>query len=155
MKNNILPILSILFLLVTINCKEKSNKKGIDQNNMQTATTISGIDIEDFNSIIDGEKVAAYVLRNENGMEAIFTNYGQRLISLMTPDKEGDFDDVVLGFPTLDAYKKYQELLWICCRKVCKSYSQRGSSVLMGLFMIWHKTIMEIIYMEERKDLNR
>ena len=105
MKNNILPILSILFLLATINCKEKSNKKGIDQNNMQTATTISGIDLEDFNSNIDGKEVAAYVLRNENGMEAVFTNYGQRLISLMTPDKDGNFDDVVLGFPTLEAYK--------------------------------------------------
>ncbi len=42
-------------------------------------------------------------------MKAIFTNYGQRLISLYVPDSKGKLDDVVLGFKSLDAYQTAKE----------------------------------------------
>jgi aldose 1-epimerase len=48
--------------------------------------------------MIDTRLMHTYCIRNKNGIEAVFTNYGQRLMSLTVPDKEGKFDDVVLGY---------------------------------------------------------
>ena len=42
-------------------------------------------------------------------MEVTFTNYGQRLVSLLVPDKNGKLDDIVLGFSTLDEYMNAKE----------------------------------------------
>ncbi|MBT8183419.1 MAG: galactose mutarotase [Eudoraea sp.] len=67
-------------------------------------TTISGLAYNDFVDTLNNIPVKLYVLKNKNGVEAAFTNYGQRLVSLMIPDKNGQLEDVVLGFPTLDEY---------------------------------------------------
>ena len=48
--------------------------------------TLSGLYPENFRDTIDGKPTALYVLKNENGMEACVTNYGARLVSLMTPN---------------------------------------------------------------------
>lgn len=45
-----------------------------------------------------------YTLRNACGLEARITNYGGILVSLMVPDRNGDFRDVVLGFDNLEGY---------------------------------------------------
>ena len=39
-----------------------------------------------------------YTLRNAQGLEARITNYGGILVSLMVPDRDGKFSDIVLGF---------------------------------------------------------
>lgn len=64
----------------------------------------SSISAKKFDGVVKGDSVKLYVLSNNNGLEATFTNYGQRLVSLMVPDKEGDFKDVVLGFSSIDDY---------------------------------------------------
>ena len=51
-----------------------------------------------------GENVDLYTLRNSKGVEAKITNYGGILVSLKVPDRNGKFDDVVLGFNDLDSY---------------------------------------------------
>jgi aldose 1-epimerase len=51
-----------------------------------------------------GENVDLYTLRNTKGLEAKITNYGGILVSLKVPDRNGKFDDVVLGFNDLDSY---------------------------------------------------
>lgn len=58
----------------------------------------------DFNEVVDGEQVGVFRLKNQNGLEAIFTNFGQRLLSLYVPDKNGNFSDVVLGFSNIKDY---------------------------------------------------
>ena len=45
-----------------------------------------------------------YELRNQAGMEAAITTYGGRLVRLKTPDRDGNFDDIVLGFDDPDGY---------------------------------------------------
>lgn len=55
---------------------------------------------------VDGSPVELFTLRNNNGMEARITNYGGTLVALTTPDRNGQFADVVLGF---DDVKRYQE----------------------------------------------
>jgi aldose 1-epimerase len=53
-----------------------------------------------------GENVDLYTLRNTHGVEATITNYGGIVVSLKVPDRNGKFDDVVLGFNNLDSYLK-------------------------------------------------
>lgn len=64
----------------------------------------SGLDPENFKSEVNGDSTALYVLTNAAGMEACITNYGGRLVSLMVPDKDGGFKDVVIGFDSVQAY---------------------------------------------------
>jgi aldose 1-epimerase len=54
--------------------------------------------------IVDGIKVFCWTLRNKNGVELVLTNYGATLISLKTPDRDGKFQDIVLGYDNLDGY---------------------------------------------------
>ena len=54
----------------------------------------------------DGRDVFLYTLTNARGAEARITNYGGIVISLKMPDRNGKFDDIVLGFDNLDGYLK-------------------------------------------------
>lgn len=45
-----------------------------------------------------------YTLTNEGGVEVRLTNYGGIVTHLMAPDREGQTDDVVLGFDSLPPY---------------------------------------------------
>jgi aldose 1-epimerase len=53
-----------------------------------------------------GENIDLYTLRNIHGVEAKITNYGGIVVSLKVPDRNGKFDDVVLGFKDLADYLK-------------------------------------------------
>lgn len=61
---------------------------------------------ESFGRMADGQSVDIYTLTNSHGAEARITNYGGIVVSLKMPDRNGAFDDVVLGFNTLDGYLK-------------------------------------------------
>ena len=62
---------------------------------------------EPFGTLADGTEVALYTLVNDQGMKATITNYGGILVSLYTPDRDGAFQDVVLGFDTFDEYAEH------------------------------------------------
>ena len=71
----------------------------------QTATlTKSGLNPEKFKAEFKGDSTALFTLVNANGAEACITNFGGRLVSMMVPDKNGNFQDVVLGFDSIQAY---------------------------------------------------
>jgi aldose 1-epimerase len=57
-----------------------------------------------FGNLPDGTAIQIYTLRNSKGMEAKIMTYGGIVESLKTPDKNGNFGDVVLGYDTLDGY---------------------------------------------------
>ncbi len=46
-----------------------------------------------------------YTLRNAHGCEARISPYGGIVVSLTMPDKNGELDDVVLGFDTIPEYE--------------------------------------------------
>ncbi|GKU24594.1 aldose epimerase family protein [Clostridium folliculivorans] len=52
----------------------------------------------------DGEKVYCYTLENSKGMKAEIINYGAILTSLQVTDNEGKFDDIVLGYDSIEGY---------------------------------------------------
>ena len=59
-----------------------------------------------FGKLPDGTPVELYTLRNSHGMEATIMTYGGIVTTLKVPDKNGKFDDVVLGYDNLDGYLK-------------------------------------------------
>lgn len=54
----------------------------------------------------DGQDVDIVTLANSKGLTARITNYGGIIVSLETPDRNGQPGDIVLGFDTLDGYLK-------------------------------------------------
>src|SRR4051812_32655757 len=54
----------------------------------------------------DGTAVDLYTLRNAKGLEAKISNYGGLVVSLKAPDRNGQYNDVVLGYDTLAEYLK-------------------------------------------------
>ncbi len=55
---------------------------------------------------VDSKEVFLFILKNENGMVVKITNYGGIVTSILAPDINGKFDDVVLGYDNLDGYLK-------------------------------------------------
>lgn len=57
-----------------------------------------------FGTSPSGEEVDIYTLVNENGLRAEITNFGGIIVRFFTPDRNGKFRDVVLGYRTLSQY---------------------------------------------------
>lgn len=66
--------------------------------------TKSGIDPKAFEGQYNGKATALYTLTNESGMEVCITNFGGRIVSVMVPDKDGNYRDVVHGFDCVSEY---------------------------------------------------
>jgi aldose 1-epimerase len=78
-----------------------------------------------------GEPVERYTLRNKNGMEADILTYGGIVASLKTPDKNGKFEDVVLGFDNLEGYLKDKNYQGAIIGRYCNRIAQ-GKFALEG-----------------------
>ena len=59
---------------------------------------------EPFGEAPDGQPVELYALTNAHGLRMRVMTYGATVVSLETPDRDGDLADVVLGFDTLGSY---------------------------------------------------
>ena len=92
------------FLFSLTNCKGDGKS---DKEKEELTTTVSEIDFltkEDYGTTADGEKVEQYTLTNEAGMEVKIITYGGRITSLKVPNKNNEFEDVVLGFDSISQY---------------------------------------------------
>lgn len=97
---------------------------------MENETTLSGLHIADFNRQIDGKKTTLCVLTNKNGIELTVTNYGAKIVSLMVPDRNGKFIDVVTGHQSIDDYLTSEEPYF---GAICGRY---GNRIAKGRFTI-------------------
>lgn len=91
-----------ILLATAISCTGSSEKKETSEENNENSNKMNIVK-SDFGTL-DGASVSLFTLTNENGMEVKITNYGGTITSLKVPDKEGNFEDVVLGFDTLEGY---------------------------------------------------
>ena len=57
-----------------------------------------------FGRLADGSVPNIYELTNSNGIKIRILNYGGIIQSIITPDRHGDFKDIILGFDTLQEY---------------------------------------------------
>ncbi|MEZ4630987.1 MAG: aldose epimerase family protein [Deinococcales bacterium] len=46
-----------------------------------------------------------FSLKNRHGLEAQISNYGGIILKLLTPDRQGQLADIVLGYDTIEAYQ--------------------------------------------------
>ncbi len=58
-----------------------------------------------FGRMPDGAAVDLYTLTNAHGIEVRVATYGAILVSIRTPDRQGQFADIALGFDSLDDYR--------------------------------------------------
>ena len=59
--------------------------------------------VSDFETLLDGKEVTLYTLKNAD-LTMQVTNFGARVVSLWTPDKNGNYEDIVLGYDNIDKY---------------------------------------------------
>lgn len=52
----------------------------------------------------DGTPVELFTLGNTEGMQLSVMSYGGAIVSLQAPDRDGNLDDIVLGFDSLEDY---------------------------------------------------
>lgn len=53
-----------------------------------------------------GEQIEKFTLKNKNGFQVEIINFGAIITSILVPNKNGKFDDVVLGFKNPEDYLK-------------------------------------------------
>lgn len=58
-----------------------------------------------FGTTKDGREVFLFSLENKNKVKAEVTNFGAILVNLFVPDKDGNIEDVVLGFDDVTGYE--------------------------------------------------
>ena len=61
-------------------------------------------EVKKFGTLKDGRDISLYILKNENGTEASFTDLGAAWVSMMVKDREGNFADVVFGYDDPEIY---------------------------------------------------
>ena len=89
---NIKKLILVTLLLSFINCEQTKKQKFV-------------LEINNFQTDIEGKKTDLYQLKNKK-IEVYITNYGARIVSLLSPDREGIMGDVVLGFKSIADYQK-------------------------------------------------
>lgn len=88
------------------------------------------INEDTFAGTIDGKKVELFTLKNSNGLTAQITNFGGRLVSLWVPGKNGNFEDIVTGYNTLDGYLNSGEIYYGAL------IGRYGNRIAKGEFML-------------------
>ena len=57
----------------------------------------------DFETVVDGKDVSLYTLK-AGDLTMQVTNFGARVVTLWTPDRDGSYEDIVLGYNNIDNY---------------------------------------------------
>jgi aldose 1-epimerase len=87
---------SFLLFFAMLSCMAPSGK--------QDKTQKPVISEEAYDTMVDGKAISLYHLQNANGIDVYLTNFGARVVSLITPDKNGKFADVALGYADIGGY---------------------------------------------------
>ncbi len=77
---------------------------------------------ENFDTTVDGKRVALYTIRNLNGMRVDITNLGGKVVSIIVPDRDGKPTDVALGHDTIEDYIASEEQYF---GAICGRYANR------------------------------
>ena len=98
MKKLVILILLIASIISSCNnsqiCKIDNSFTSVDTLIKQTA----------FQKVVDGKKTDLFVLKNDSGLVVKITNYGARVVSILTKDKHGKYADIALGYSYIEGY---------------------------------------------------
>ena len=93
---NLLILLTSLVILFSCTTNKKSEIVIFPESNFQKT--------------LNSKEVKLFTLKNNSGIVTQITNYGGRVVTLWTPDKNGNFEDIVLGYETIDGYLNSNEI---------------------------------------------
>jgi aldose 1-epimerase len=89
---------------------------------MNKEESLSGLKAEHFQKVVNGKETTLCILKNKSGAEVAITNYGAKIVSLIMPDRTGQWVDVVTGHDSIDAYLTSEEPYF---GAVCGRYGNR------------------------------
>ena len=84
-------LLILLYAVLFSSCLESDEK-------------LTLVDEKDFSTIVESKSVSLYTLSNGKNLTMQVTNFGCRVVTLFSPDRNGKFDDIVLGYENIDRY---------------------------------------------------
>ena len=97
----ILLLLPFAFLFF-VSCKQNSEQKKPEQT---VTTQKAGIEKSSFGTTKDGQAVDLYALKNSAGMTIKISNFGGTIVSWTAPDRNGKFEDIILGCDSIADYE--------------------------------------------------
>ena len=103
LNKKILYGLLIGMLCLQWSCSGENKTENVEEVAEQTEVKVK-VEKAAFGTLEDGRAVDLYTLTNENGAEVKIISYGGIVTSVRVPDKEGNIEDVVLGFDSLEGY---------------------------------------------------
>lgn len=106
MKKYTLHLLLFMSLSFFFACKPKQQESSDTLSMDSLESPEATIGRTSFGKLQDGTEISLYTLTNALGTKMTVTNYGGIIVSLLTEDKDGNFEDVVLGFDSLSQYEK-------------------------------------------------
>jgi len=142
-----------IFFAVTIsillfsNCSTNTTSiisQGTDTTNFSKLDSL--IHTGSFFKEIEGKQVELFTLENLNGMVVKITNYGGRIVSLLMPDIQGKYADIVLGYSDIDKY--LEDNMYMGC--IVGRYANR---IRDGKFMI-NDSVFQLSVNEEPNTLH-
>lgn len=96
-------LISLALLNVQCKSEKKADTNTITVEEMKNPVTITK---EPFGTTTDNIPVDKYTLKNEKGMEISVITYGGIITSWTAPDKNGNYQDIALGYDSLEQYEK-------------------------------------------------
>jgi aldose 1-epimerase len=106
MKKYLSPLMIVFTLAILFSACKPKQQDSPDMSSDSTATPEATTSRTDYGKLQDGTAISLYTLTNTAGTVMTVTNYGGIIVSLKTEDKNGNFEDVVLGFDSLSTYEK-------------------------------------------------
>ncbi len=100
---------------------------------------LSGLKRENFQATVQGKETDLYTLRNNYGMQVDITNYGGAIVSIMVPDKNGVYGNVIQGHDTIQGVVESPEpylstLIGRYGNRICKGkYTLHGKEYSLAI----------------------
>ena len=110
-------------ILIVLSCKQNPDNKS---ENMPIVK-------EKYGTLPTGEEIALYTLKNSNGMIVKAIEYGGIITSIEVPDKNQNFENVVLNLPNLEKYMASNPFFG-------SLVGRYGNRIARGQFTIGQKT---------------
>jgi aldose 1-epimerase len=97
-------VLTLMLLGSFAACRQSGTKKGLEDRVAELENESMFLDPAGFRKTIEGKKTDLYKLSNAHGMEVYVTNFGAVIVAILAPDRNGNVDDVALGYDDVLKY---------------------------------------------------
>lgn len=97
-------VILVLLLCSSVACKQSKTKQGLVDKASELESAGMFLDPAGFQKTINGKETGLYKLSNANGMEVYVTNYGAVIVAILAPDRDGNMNDIALGYNEVEPY---------------------------------------------------